>query len=466
VYWRVSNVFMEYDLLVIGSGSAAFAAGIEARSLGASVVLIESSTIGGTCVNVGCVPSKTLLAAAGITAQSRHNNFKGLSTSSGPIDLGALVTQKDELVSHLRQSKYEDVAKTHGFEILKGRARFVDQDTVMVGESKILARSIILATGAEPAVPSIRGLDSIEYLTSTTAMELRTLPKRLVVIGAGFVGVEQAQLFSQLGSTVTLRGRLLPDAEPELTAILDQVLKDAGVGRCNSRVVSIERTNEGIVVHCEDGSVAVGDQVLVATGRRSRVHDLNVDGGGIALDERGRIKVDATLHTSNPKVWAAGDVVAGPQFVYVAATSGRVAAKNAITGSSEVVDMTGLPHVAFTTPQLAWSGITEEEAINSGLAVEVRTLSLGQVPRAIANRETRGAIKLVADAKTHRLLGVHVLADHGGELLFAATLAIKANLTIKELGSTWAPYLTMNEGFKLAAQSFSTNVAELSCCAS
>jgi mercuric reductase len=462
----VCNSSMDYDLLVIGSGSAAFAAGIEARSLGASVALIESSTIGGTCVNVGCVPSKTLLAAAGIAAQSRHNNFTGLATSSGPIDLGALVTQKDELVTHLRESKYEDVAKSHDFEILKGKARFVDQQSVMVGESKILAKSIIVATGAEPAVPKIRGLDSIEYLTSTTAMELRTLPKRLVVIGAGFVGVEQIQLFSQLGSTVILCGRLLPGAEPELTAILDQVLKDDGVGRCTSKVVSIERTSDGIVVHCEDGSSAVGDQVLIATGRRSRVHDLNVDEGGIALDERGRIKVDATLRTSNPKVWAAGDVVAGPQFVYVAATSGRIAAHNAITGSREVVDFTGLPHIAFTTPQLAWSGMTEQEALNSGLTVDVRTLSLDQVPRAIANRETRGAIKLVADADTHRLLGAHILADHGGELLFAATLAIKANLTIEDLASTWAPYLTMNEGFKLAAQSFSKNVAELSCCAS
>jgi mercuric reductase len=457
---------MEYDLLVIGSGSAAFAAGIEARSLGASVALVERSTLGGTCVNVGCVPSKTLLAAAGIAAQSRHHNFKGLSTSSGPVDLGALVTQKDELVSHLRQSKYEDVAKSHGFEILTGIASFVDQQTVMVGDNKILARSFILATGAEPAIPNIRGLDSIEYLTSTTAMELRTLPKRLVVIGAGFVGVEQAQLFSQLGSTVTLFGRLLPNAEPELTAILDEVLKESGVGRCASKVVSVERTSEGIVVHCEDGLSVVGDQVLIATGRRSRVQDLNVEAGGIALDERGRIKVDATLRTSNPKVWAAGDATAGPQFVYVAATSGRIAAHNAITGSSEIVDLTGLPHIAFTTPQLAWSGLTEEEARNSGLSVEVRTLSLDQVPRAIANRETRGAIKLVADADTHRLLGAHVLADHGGELLFAATLAIKANLTIEDLASTWAPYLTMNEGFKLAAQSFSTNVAELSCCAS
>lgn len=457
---------MDYDLLVIGSGSAAFAAGIEARSLGASVALIESSTIGGTCVNIGCVPSKTLLAAAGIAAQSRHNNFKGLATTSGPIDLGALVTQKDELVSRLRQSKYEEVAKSHGFEIIKGEARFVDQHTVTVGNNKILARSFIVATGAEPAVPKIRGLDSIEYLTSTTAMELRTLPKRLVVIGAGFVGVEQAQLFSQLGSRVTLCGRLLPSAEGELTAILDQVLKDDGVSRCTSKVVSIERTSNGIVVHCEDGASVVGDQVLVATGRRSRVHDLKVDEGGIELDESGRIKVDATLRTSNPKVWAAGDVVAGLQFVYVAARSGRVAAQNAITGSSEVVDFTGLPHIAFTTPQLAWSGLTEEEARNSVSAVEVRTLSLDQVPRAIANRETRGAIKLVADAKTHRLLGAHVLADHGGELLFAATLAIKANLTIEDLASTWAPYLTMNEGFKLAAQSFSTNVAELSCCAS
>ena len=457
---------MDYDLLIIGSGSAAFAAGIEARSLGASVALIERDTVGGTCVNVGCVPSKTLLAAAEIAARSRHHPFDGLATSSGPINLAALIAQKAELVSRLRQAKYVDVAKSHDFEIIRGKARFKDGHTLLAGDREISARAILIATGAEPVIPKILGLEKIDYLTSTTAMELQTLPERLIVIGAGFVGVEQAQLFAHLGSTVTLMGRLLPSAEPELTALLDKALVDDGIIRCYSKAVAIERTASGIVVRCADGSTSVGDQVLVATGRRANVRDLEVAKAGIDLDERGQIVAGVDQRTSNPNIWAAGDVVATPQYVYVAGAEGRVAARNAITGSNDAVDFTGLPHVAFTTPQLAWSGLTEVEAARAGFDVDVRTLDLEQVPRALANRDTRGAIKLVADAETHRLLGVHVLADHGGELLFAATIAIKAGLSVEDLATTWAPYLTMNEGLKLAAQSFATNIAELSCCAS
>lgn len=457
---------MGYDLLIIGSGAAAFAAGIEARSLGASVALIERATLGGTCVNVGCVPSKTLLAAAEISARSRKNPFDGLTTSSGPINLGALIAQKDELVSRLRQAKYVDVATSHDFEIIRGEAHFKDDHSLMVGDREISARAILIASGAEPSIPKILGLDQIDCLTSTTAMELQTLPERLIVIGAGFVGVEQAQLFTHLGSRVTLIGRLLPSAEPELTSLLDKALVDDGITRCVSKAVAIEHTVDGIVVRCADGSTSIGDRVLVATGRRGNVRDLDVERVGIGLDERGQIVVDANQRTSVPNIWAAGDVVATPQYVYVAGAEGRVAARNAITGSNEAIDFTGLPHVAFTTPQLAWSGLTEAEAQRAGFDVDARTLDLDQVPRALANRDTRGAIKLVADAKTHRLLGVHVLADHGGELLYAATIAIKAGLSVEDLATTWAPYLTMNEGLKLAAQSFATNIAELSCCAS
>lgn len=457
---------MDYDLLVIGSGSGAFAAGIEARSLGATVALVERATLGGTCVNIGCVPSKTLLAAAEISSRAAHHGFVGLDTSAGPVDLAGLIDQKDELVAGLRQTKYSDVAEAHGIEILTGSARFSEERSVTVDDRELSAHAILIATGAEPAVPNVAGLDQLDYLTSTTAMEQRDLPERLVVVGAGFVGVEQAQLFSHLGSKVTLIGPLLPNAEPELTTMLEAVLDDDGISRCGTKAVSVEETGEVITVHCEDGSIATGGRLLIAAGRRPRTPNLNLNRANIAVDEQGHIKVDATQRTTNPNVWAAGDVTTGPQFVYVAATCGRIAAHNALTGTDDEVDLLGLPHVAFTSPQLAWSGLTEAEATRAGHQVETRTLSLEQVPRAIANRDTRGGIKLIADAQSHRLLGAHVLADHGGELLMAATIAIKAGWTVEQLAATWAPYLTMNEGLKLAAQSFATNVKELSCCAS
>lgn len=457
---------MDHDLLIIGSGSAAFAAGIEARSLGASVALIERGTLGGTCVNVGCVPSKTLLAAAELFARANHSPFDGLNATAGPVDLPTLIDQKGQLVSQLRQAKYVDVAASHGIEVLQGSARFVTDRTLLVNDQELSARAFIIATGAEPAVPEIPGLASIDYLTSTTAMELRDLPHHLVIVGAGFVGVEQAQLFAHLGSQVILVGPLLPSADPELTAMLESALAGDGVRRCGTKAMGIEPTAGGITVRCEDGSTARGDQVLIATGRRPRSADLDLDRVAVETDARGHVKTDAAQRTTNPSIWAAGDVSTGPQFVYVAATSGRIAARNALTGSTEQVDFTGLPHVAFTTPQLAWSGLTEAEARRAGHQVDSRTLTLDQVPRAIVSRDTRGAIKLIADAGSHRLLGVHVLADHGGELLLAATVAIKAGWTVEDLASTWAPYLTMNEGLKLVAQSFTTNVKELSCCAS
>ncbi len=457
---------MDYDLLVLGSGSAAFAAGIEARSLGASVALVERAVLGGTCVNVGCVPSKTLLAAAERAANAREQRFAGVTTSVEPIDLAALIAEKDELVTTLRQTKYAGVAELHGIEILRGDARFVDERTVEVAGRAITACHVLIATGAEPAVPDLAGLDTIDYLTSTTAMELDELPERLVVVGAGFVGVEQAQLFARLGSRVSLIGPLVPAAEPELVDELDAVLGAEGTTRCGSKAVRIETNAEGTTVTCDDASTATGDRVLIATGRRPRTADLALDRAGVEVDDGGHVKIDTAQRTSNPNIWAAGDVATGPQFVYVAATSGKIAARNALTGSAKTVDYTGLPHVLFTSPQLAWSGMTEAEARSTDHDVDTRTLSLNQVPRAIASRDTRGAIKLVADAHTHRLLGAHVLADHGGELLFAATIAIKAGWTVEQLGATWAPYLTMNEGLKLAAQSFTSNVTELSCCAS
>ncbi len=457
---------MDYDLLILGSGSAAFAAGIEARSLGASVALVEREVLGGTCVNVGCVPSKTLLAAAERAALAREQRFAGVTTSVESVDLAALIAEKNELVTALRQTKYADVAELHGIEILHGDARFVDETTVQVTGRAITARHVLIATGAEPAVPNLPGLDTIDYLTSTTAMELEELPDRLVVVGAGFVGVEQAQLFARLGSRVTLVGPLVPSAEPELVAQLDAAFGQEGITRRDSKAVDIMTTHDGTTVSCDDGTTVTCDRILIATGRRPRTGDLALDRAGVEVDDGGHIKIDTAQRTSNPNIWAAGDVATGPQFVYVAATSGKIAARNALSGGSESVDFTGLPRVVFSSPQLAWSGLTEAEARSRGRDVDSRTLSLDHVPRALVSRDTRGAIKLVADAHTHQLLGAHVLADHGGELLLAATIAIKAGWTVEQLGATWAPYLTMNEGLKLAAQSFTSNVTELSCCAS
>ncbi|MDT0278230.1 mercury(II) reductase [Blastococcus goldschmidtiae] len=456
------------DLAVIGSGGAAMAAAIAARQAGASVVLIEQGTLGGTCVNVGCVPSKTLLAAAGARHGAATHPFTGVETSAGGVDLAALVAQKDELVGRLRQAKYADVADAYEFPVQPGRVRFRNLETLEVDGRPLRARAYLIATGAVPDVPDLPGLPDVPYLTSTTAMELTELPESLVVIGAGYVGMEQAQLFAHLGARVTIVGRLAPLAEPELAELLAGVFAEDGVTVVQERATAVVGQAGEVVVTTTSGGQITGQQLLLATGRRPRTDGLGLNAAGVKADHRGFVVVDEYQRTSNPRIYAAGDVSGAPQYVYVAAAGGRAAALNALRedccAPQARVDYTGLPGVVFTRPQLASAGLTEAQALAAGHRCECRVLSLADVPRALANRDTRGAVKVVADAGTGRVLGVHALADGAGEIMLAATYAIKAGMTVDDVADTWAPYLTMAESLRIAAGLF-RNQMPTSCCA-
>jgi mercuric reductase len=455
----------DYDLAIIGSGGAAFGAAIEARRQGAEVVMVERGTVGGTCVNVGCVPSKALLAAAKAYHTTTSHPFAGLPTGTGPVDLAALVGQKDKLVAGMRQHKYLDLAHTHGFEIVQGEASFEDPDTLTVDGHDLRAKRYLVATGATPAIPPLPGLAEAGYLTSTTAMGRMTVPRRLVTIGGGFVGLELGQLFARLGAQVSIIGRLAPWAEPELAARLGHLLGEEGIGVVAARATAVERHGDTRVVHTDRGHSVEGDAVLVATGRRANVDALDPGVADVRLDDRGFVAVDETLRTSNRRVFAAGDVVGGPQFVYVAAAQGHLAAANALGDRYDAIDYRGLPDVTFTDPQLARAGMTEAQALAAGHRCDCRVLDLDNVPRALVEHDTRGAIKLVADSQTGKVLGVHALAHGAGDLILAAVYAIKYGLTVADLADTWAPYLTMGEALRLAAQSFTRPVDQLSCCA-
>ena len=455
------------NLAVIGSGGAAMAAAIAARQAGKTVTLVEQATLGGTCVNVGCVPSKTLLAAAGARHAALTNPFLGAPTSAGAVDLAALAGQKDELVGRLRQVKYADVATAYGFEVRAGQARFTDADTLTVDGQPLPAHAYLIASGAEPAQPELPGLSEVDWLSSTTAMELTVLPESLVVIGGGYVGMEQAQLFAHLGSRVTFIGRLAPAAEPELAETLRGVFVDDGITVIADRAVSVETDGDRVVVRTRSRQRVARQRLLVATGRRPRTKDLDLDAAGVKADERGFVVVDEQQRTSNPRIFAAGDVTGGPQFVYVAAATGKAAALNAINTTGQppaTVDYTGLPAVVFTRPQLASAGLTEAQALAAGHRCDCRVLQLSDVPRALANRDTRGVVKLVADADTGRVLGVHAAAEAAGEMMLAATYAIKAQMTVDDVADTWAPYLTMAESLRLVAGLF-RNQLPTSCCA-
>ena len=463
----------DYDLAVIGSGGGAFAAAIRAVDSGARVVMIERGTIGGTCVNVGCVPSKTLLKAAETYHRAGHHRFEGIETKAGAMNYGALVTQKDGLVEDLRKEKYADLVGEYGWEMIRGEASFVDEETLRVGDRSIKAGAYILATGARPAVPEVPGLEEAGYLTSTTSMELGEVPGSMLVIGAGYVGLEQGQLMSRLGSRVTVMQRgskLLKDQEPEVSEAMREGLEREGIEVLTGvRVERAEGTEDGgkrlyLTVDGEE-RVLEGDEILVAAGRSPNVEELGLDGAAVELDERGAVRVDEGLGTSNPRVWAVGDVTLGPQYVYVAAHEGAMAADNALSGEGKTLDFSALPGVMFTDPQVATVGLTEARARAAGWEVETSVLPLKAVPRALVNRDTLGVVKLVSQKDTGRLLGAHIVSENAGDVIYAATLAVRFGLTVSDLADGFAPYLTMSEGLKLAAQTFGRDVSKLSCCA-
>ncbi len=459
----------DVDLAVVGSGGAAMSAAIAARQAGRSVVLIERGILGGTCVNLGCVPSKTLLAAAGARHIALTNPFSGVPTSAADeVDFGALVTQKDHLIAQMQGAKYADVAAAYGFEVLPGQATFLDKDTLAVDGKPLRARAYLVATGSQPARPDLPGLDEVDWLTSTTAMELSELPESLVVIGGGYVGMEQAQLFAHLGTKVTLVGRLAPQAEPELAQGLSAVFAEDGIAVMAEHATAVRVDGGGVVVTTASGRQVRGQRLLVATGRTARTDGLDLAAAGVEVDERGFIVIDEFQRTSNPGIYAAGDVSGVPQYVYVAAAGGRVAATNALRDDccepTARIDYTGMPSVVFTRPQLASVGLTEEEVLALGHGCVCRVLDLSDVPRAVVNRDTRGVVKVVADPTTGKVLGVHAMADGAGEIMLAATYAIKAGMTVDDIADTWAPYLTMAESLRITAGLF-RNQMPTSCCA-
>ena len=458
---------------VIGSGGAAMAAALKAASEGASVTLIESGVIGGTCVNVGCVPSKIFIRAAHVAHLRRHSPFDAGITATAPvIDRGRLLAQQQARVDALREAKYEKILRdTPAIQVVRGRARFKDGSHLEVelaqgGLSPIAFDRCLVATGASAAIPPIDGLAATPYWTSTEALESDRIPARLLVIGASVVAVELAQAFARLGSRVTILARhgLLWAEDPAVGQALTAAFRDEGIE-------VLENTQAHAAAHVDGEFVLRGerqawraDALLVATGRAPNTRNLQLDVAGVSVDAAGRIVVDAGMRTSAPNVYAAGDCTDQPQFVYVAAAAGTRAAINMLGGDA-ALDLGAMPAVVFTDPQVATVGISEAQARRAGIETETRTLTLDNVPRALANFDTRGFIKLVAEAGSGRLLGVQAVAPQAGELIQTAAMAMHAKMTVHDLAEQLFPYLTMVEGLKLAAQTFTKDVSQLSCCA-
>ncbi len=461
------------QVAIIGSGSGAFAAAIKAVEEGAQVTIIEGGeVIGGTCVNVGCVPSKIMIRGAHIAHLQAHHAFEGIPLNKPSLDRGALVRQQQARVEELRHAKYESILESNpGISLIRGWARFQDQHTLIVtrangSEKTVTVDRILLATGARPAVPDIPGLKDTPYWTSTQALIAEQIPEHLVVIGASVVALELAQAFLRLGSKVTIMARsvFLSREDPAIGEGLVKVLEEEG-----ARVLlhtlpgSVSHDGSQFILPSKAGEIHC-DQLLVATGRQPNTDQLNLDKAGVETGRNGTIVIDDHMRTSVEHIYAAGDCTNQPQYVYVAAAAGTRAAIN-MTGGDAALDLTAMPAVVFTEPAAASVGLTENQANDQGIATDSRTLDLENVPRALANFDTRGFIKLVAEKDSGRLIGAQILAPEAGEMIQTAVLAIRNRMTIEDLAGQLFPYLTMVEGLKLCAQTFNKDVKQLSCCA-
>ncbi len=458
---------------VIGSGGAAMAAALKAAERGTRVTLIERGTLGGTCVNIGCVPSKIMIRAAHIAHLRRDSPFDdGIQAATPVILRERLLARQQALVDTLRQAKYQDVLDAQpGISVVHGEARFQDARHLAVrladgGQRVVAFDCCLIATGARAALPPIPGLAHTPYWTSTEALASDTIPRRLAVIGASVVAVELAQAFARLGAKVTILARhtLLLREDPAIGEALTAALRAEGIEVLeHTQASEVAYVNSEFVLTSNRGELRA-DRLLLAIGRTPNTRSLHLETAGVAVDPQGAIAIDAGMRTSAPNIYAAGDCTTQPQFVYVAAAAGSRAAIN-MTGGDATLDLSTMPAVVFTDPQVATVGLSEREAHDAGITTDSRTLTLDNVPRALANFDTRGFIKLVVEQGSGRLLGVQAVAPGAGELIQTAALAIRARMTAQDLADQLFPYLTMAEGLKLAAQTFRKDVSQLSCCA-
>jgi mercuric reductase len=488
-----------YDLVILGSGSTAFAAALHAAELGKTVAMAEYRTVGGTCANRGCLPSKNLIEAARLVHEAAHPRYPGLSPVQMPVKWAELVAQKDAIIREYRTHKYEDLLDGRDdyperIQLVTGQATLVSDHEVEVRSTdrttRLIGEHLLIATGSTPRLPSLPGLCEVPYLTSDLLSssddpwntELREQPRSLLILGGGYIALELGQMFARFGTQVTLvtRGeRILSGYEPEIAEALSEILREEGMHIVTSaQVRGVERGGDGVSLlldrqgsQQESQPLVTAERLLVATSRRPTTQQIGLERVGVEVDAWGAVRVDPTLRTSVPHIWAAGDVIGGETASQMAtpvgAHDGKIAAHNALSGEAlRMVDHTVIPRTIFTDPQVAVVGLTDEEANEAGILCECNTIPLSVVPRAGVIRDTRGVIKMVLDRPTRRVLGVSMLGTNAGEVIHEAAMALRFGATTDDFIDLIHVYPTMAEALKLVAISFTKDVNRLSCCAS
>ncbi len=466
-----------YDLLILGQGSAAFAAAIRADELGIRTAMVggkatKGATIGGTCVNVGCVPSKNLITVGGTFHGAAQPLFRAINYGRTKLDFERAIAEKDALVRRMRKAKYTEVlGKLRNVEYIPRRGCFVSKNEVKVGDEVITAKKFLIAVGAKGKVLPVEGIEDVDYLTNEEALSLKELPDSLIVVGGRALGLEFAQMYSHFGTEVTVlqrSDRILPEGEPEISLALQGYLQDEGIEmQTGVELRSVSQKGRTKVVRCTVNGKEKeyrASQLLLAVGREPNTGYIDALKAGVELDEGGFVKVNEEMQTSASHVWAAGDVIGEPMLETIAAKEGAVAINNAFGEVRKRINFGEVPRAVFTYPEVASVGMTDAEANGKGIQCACGVLPLDLVPKAQIIGDTRGVIKLVADRNTKRVLGLHILAPHAADLIHEGVLAVKFRMTIDDIIDTVHVFPTLSEAIKLAAQSFYKDVGALSCC--
>jgi pyruvate/2-oxoglutarate dehydrogenase complex dihydrolipoamide dehydrogenase (E3) component len=444
---------MRFDAIVIGSGQGGNPMAFALADHGWTVALIEKAYLGGTCVNTGCTPTKTMVASAQIAHYARNSARWGVKVGSVQVDLPAVVSLKNAVVEHFRNGNERKVEQRPNLHLYRGHARFIAPRKLQIADDIIEGERVFINVGTRPDPPRIEGLETAGYLTNESLMELQEVPEHLIVLGGGYIGLEFGQMFRRFGSRVTViqRGsQLLPREDPDVAEALQKALEAEGVEFCmNSVAMKVEGQPGRITVAVATGertSAITGTHLLAATGRRPNTDDLGLDKTGVALDSRGFVKVNDRLETGAPGIWALGDVKGGPAFTHISYNDYQIAYANIVDGQNLSIENRYVPYSLFTDPQLGRVGMTEKEARATGRKLKIGTYPMNGVSRAIERSETTGFMKIIVDAETDRILGASILGAEGGEVVQILGVMILANAPSKLLKGAVYIHPTLVEG--------------------
>lgn len=445
-----------YDLIVLGGGMAGLPVSIKAAHKGQDTALVEQDLLGGTCLNRGCIPTKTMIRSAEVANLiDRANEFGIERTGEAHTDMEQVVERQHEVVESIRDGAYDNVANTENLDLVEGHGTFESPTELVVGDRVLTADQIVINTGARPATPPIEGVDEVETLDSTSALELSDIPDHLVVVGGGYVGTEYAQMYTRFGADVTVvqrNERLLRAEDPDVSEVIQSVFESEGIDvRTNTSVTQVASTDTGIEVTTSEGTPIDASDVLVATGRQPNSDKLGLEAAGVETDDNGFIEVDEQFQTTADSIWALGDVVGGPMFTHSARDDADLLYRHLIKDEEIDAHDRIVPHAVFTDPQVGRVGLTEAEAREQGYEVAVGRSQYGEQGKPKALGEPEGFVKIVSEADTGEILGGHIVGEAGADLIHEIVVAMRLGGTAADIADTIHIHPTLSEVVNSAA---------------